>query len=308
MSVLLEVKPAPLAESYRFCREVSRKEAKNFYHSFQLLPGERQKSMCALYAYLRRTDDIADRPGNVGNRSDALDRWRDELSQALLGDPSTAWPGWPALADTARRHAIPSNYLLEVIDGVAMDLDPRPFASFADLEAYCYRVASVVGLSCLHIWGFRSESGKAESLAEACGIALQLTNIIRDVREDALSGRVYLPTEDLQRFGVDPQELAAPLPSDRVRALLEFEAWRADRFYQKAARLTPMVAPEARPVLLAIVGIYRRLLDEIVRRDYDVFSRRVALSPLRKVWITLGSLRGRFAPSLRTSIRESFKR
>jgi len=305
VTVLLDVKPAPLAESYRFCRDVSRKEAKNFYRSFQLLPDERQKSMCALYAYLRRTDDIADAPGDVGNKSDALDRWRDELNQALAGHPSTAWPGWPALAETAYRHAIPPSYLLEVIDGVAMDLDPRPFATFADLEAYCYRVASVVGLCCLHIWGFRSEEGEAERLAEACGVALQLTNIVRDVREDALNGRVYLPTEDLRRFGVDPLELAAPLPSDRVRALLEFEAWRADRYYRKAARLTPLVAPEARPALLAIVGIYRRLLDEIVRRDYDVFSRRVTLSPWRKVWIILGSIRGRFAPSLRRATRES---
>ncbi len=305
MTVLLGVRPALLTESYQFCRDVSRIEAKNFYRSFQLLPGERRKSMWALYAYLRRTDDIADAPGDVGNRSDALDRWRDELNQALSGHPSTVWPGWPALADTVQRHAIPSNYLSEVIDGVAMDLDPRPFPTFPDLEAYCYRVASVVGLSCLHIWGFRSEMGEAERLAEACGVALQLTNIVRDVREDARNGRVYLPTEDLQRFGVDPQELAAPLPSNRVRALLEFEAWRADRYYQKAARLTPMVSPEARPVLLAIVGIYRRLLDEIVRRDYDVFSRRVALSPWRKVWITFGSLRGRFAPSFRAANRES---
>jgi len=305
VSVATGIKPAFLVESYRFCDDVSRREAKNFYHSFRLLPGERRKSMCALYAYLRRTDDIADAPGLMGDKADALDRWREELHQALNGHPSEAWPGWPALADTAGRHAIPPAYLFEVIDGVAMDLDPQPFATFADLEAYCYRVASVVGLSCLHIWGFRSEAGEAERLAEACGVALQLTNIIRDVREDALGGRIYLPTEDLDRFGVDPRELTAPLPSNRVRALLEFEGRRAETYYQKASRLTPLIASEGRPVFLAIVGIYRRLLDEIVRRDYDVFSRRVTLSPWRKVWITARSLGGRFTPPLRPTPSEN---
>ena len=157
----------------------------------------------------------------------------------------------------------------------------------------------MVGLSCLHVWGFRSEGGEAERLAEACGVALQLTNIIRDVREDALNGRVYLPTEDLLRFGVDPRELAAPVASGRVRALLEYEGWRAADYYQKAAPLAPLVDPSGRPALLAIVGIYHRLLDEIVRRDYDVFTERVSLSPLRKVWITLFALRGRWQPPQR---------
>ncbi len=126
-------------------------------------------------------------------------------------------------------------------------------------------------------------------------MALQLTNIIRDVREDALGGRVYLPAEDLHRFGVDPRELAAPVASARVRALLEFEAGRAADYYRQAARLTPLVSPVGRPVLLAIVGIYRRLLDEMVRRNFDVFSQRVSLSPWRKLWITARSLRGRFS-------------
>lgn len=290
--------PAVLAASYGFCREVSRREAKNFYHSFRLLPPDRQKSMCALYAYLRRTDDIADAPGEVGDRADALARWREDLEHALAGHPSDGWPGWPALTDAVARHAIPPAYLTEVIDGVAMDLEPQPFATFAELEAYCYRVASVVGLSCLHIWGYRSAGGKAERLAEACGVALQLTNIIRDVREDATSGRIYLPTEDLVRFGVDPRELTAPVASRRVRALLEFEGYRAAEYYAKAARLTPLVAPAGRPALLAIVGVYHRLLGEIVRRDYDVFTERISLSALRKIWITVRSLRGRFSPSL----------
>ena len=301
MMLATRIKPAELAASYDFCREIARREAKNFYYSFQLLPEARRKSMCALYAYLRRTDDIADASGDVGDKTDALARWRDDLNQTLAGHPAAGWAGWVALGDIASRHAIPSAYLTDVIDGVAMDLDPRPFVTFGDLEAYCYRVASVVGLSCVHIWGFRSEGGEAERLAEACGVALQLTNIIRDVREDALNGRVYLPTEDLLRFGVDPRELAAPVASARVRALLEYEGWRAAERYKKARPLAPLVDPAGRPALLAIVGIYRRLLDEIIRRDYDVFTERVSLSPLRKTWITLFALRGWFSPSDRSA-------
>ena len=294
MSIATHAEPRALAASYAFCDDLSRAQARNFYYSFRLLPADRRRSMCALYAYLRRTDDIADEPGEVAEKADGLARWRDDLHAALDGHPPAAWPGWAALADTVARRAIPPAYLADVIDGVALDLEPRPFATFAELDAYCYRVASVVGLSCLHIWGFRSEGGRAERLAEACGVALQLTNIIRDVREDALNGRIYLPTEDLDRFGVDPRELAAPVPSRRVRALLEFEARRAAGYYDEARALAPLVSPVGRPALLAIVGIYHRLLDEIVRRDYDVFARRVALSPWRKAWITARSLGWRF--------------
>ena len=182
-----------------------------------------------------------------------------------------------------------------MIDGVEMDLDPRPFASFHDLSLYCYRVASVVGLCCLHIWGYRSDGGKAETLAESCGIALQLTNIVRDVREDALNGRVYLPKDELERFGIDPVELAAPRPTGRVRALLEYQGARAYDYYRKAEPLIHRVDPAGRPALLAIVGIYRALLDEIVRRDYDVLTARVSLPGWRKLLITLGALNGRFA-------------
>ncbi len=188
------------------------------------------------------------------------------------------------------RHEIPHQYLFDVLDGVAMDLDPRPFVTFDDLYRYCYRVASAVGLCCIHIWDFRSDGGRAEALAEACGIALQLTNILRDVREDAENGRIYLPREELQRFGVRPEELSAERPSDPLRALLAFEARRAYDYYEKARPLAALVAPVGRPVLWTIVGIYRALLDEIVRRDYDVLAGRVTVSPWRKVSIALRSL------------------
>jgi phytoene synthase len=175
-----------------------------------------------------------------------------------------------------------------------MDLDSRAFATFDDLRVYCHRVASVVGLSCLHVWGYQSDNGRAERLAEACGLALQLTNIIRDVREDALQGRVYLPTDELSRFGVDPSELAATRPTGRVRALLEYQGARAYEYYRQAERLVDLIDPVGRPVFLTIIGIYRSLLDEIVRRDYDVLTSRVSLPVWRKLTIMIGSFPSRF--------------
>jgi phytoene synthase len=284
--------PAPsLRQSYAFCEALSRREARNFYYSFLLLPPSRRRSMCALYAFLRHTDDLADGEGTPESKRRALAVWRGELDAALGGGPA-AWPGLPALADVARRHGLPRRHLHEVIDGVEMDVEPRPFATFDELYRYCYHVASAVGLSCIHIWGFRSEGGRAERLAEACGVALQLTNILRDVREDALAGRVYLPREDLLRFGVSPGDLAASRPAEPLRRLFAFEGRRAYDFYDQAGPLVRLVAPAGRPVLRAIVGIYRTLLDEIARRDYDVLAGRIALPPWRKAAITLRSLVG----------------
>ena len=288
---------ATLDAGYRFCTAVSRREAKNFYYSFLLLPRDRRRSMCALYAFMRRTDDLADVPGPVEVKEAALADWRVAVDAALDGGASDAarWPELPALADTVARHEIPRVFLHDVLDGVAMDLHPRPFATFDELYGYCYRVASVVGMSCLYIWGFRPEGGRALRLAESCGVALQLTNILRDVREDAANGRVYLPGEDLDRFGVTADDLRASKPSAGLRELLAFEGRRAYEYYESSRPLAALVAPVGRPVLGAIVGIYRSLLDEIARRDYDVLASRVALPKWRKAAIALGSIAGRFA-------------
>lgn len=284
-----------LRESYRFCGGVARREAKNFYYSFLLLPPPLRRSMCALYAFLRHTDDLADEPGDPVAKRASLDDWRASLDAALSRAGSPSWPGLIALADTVERHQIPRQYLEDVIDGVAMDVEPHAFATFDDLYGYCYRVASAVGLSCLHIWGFRSDGGRAEELAEWCGIALQLTNILRDVREDAVGGRVYLPAEDLERFGVAVADLQLQTPNDRLRALFEFQARRASEYYEKARPLAGLVAPVGRPVLGAIEGIYHALLDEIIRRDYDVLAGRISLPPWRKAMIALGALPARFS-------------
>jgi 15-cis-phytoene synthase len=279
-----------LEASHRFCGVLARREARNFYYAFLLLPHAERRSMCALYAFLRHTDDLADEPATAADKGRALDAWRDELVAALAGR-GTTWPGLPALADTVERHSIPPDLLMKAIDGVSMDVEPRRFVTFADLTDYCYHVASVVGLSCLHIWGYRSDGGKAERLAESCGIALQLTNIIRDVREDARNGRIYLPEEDLARFGVEAGELAREgRPSDRVRALLAFEGARAYEYYAQADPLTPLVDRVGRPVLRTIVGIYRALLDEIARRDYHVLDGRISLRPWHKLAVALRAM------------------
>lgn len=280
-----------LEESYRFCIEVSRREARNFYYSFRLLPRPLRRSMCALYAFMRHTDDLADEPAEASAKRAALDAWRDDLARTLAGKPGP-WPGAAALGDAVRRHDIPPRHLNEVIDGVAMDIEPRPFATFPQLYRYCYHVASAVGLCCIRIWGYRSEGGRAEALAEACGVALQLTNILRDVPEDARAGRVYLPAEDLERFGVTEAELAAERPSAALRSLLAYEGARAYDYYEQARPLAGLVEPAGRPMLRAIVGIYRALLDEIARRDYDVGAGRVALPAWRKAAIAARSLVG----------------
>ena len=228
---------------------------------------------------MRHADDLADGDESEAEKETALVAWRRDLDDALDGR-RPAWPGLAALVDVVRRRAIPPSLLHEVIDGVEMDVEPRRFADFDELANYCHHVASTVGLCCIHIWGFDSDDGRAERLAERCGLALQLTNILRDVREDADRGRIYLPMDDLRRFGVESTDLTADRPSEPLRRLLAEYARRAYAYYDEAAGLTPLVDPMGRPVLLTIVGIYRALLDEIVRRDYDVLGARASVPGL----------------------------
>src|SRR5882724_2954010 len=187
---------ATLAESYSFCRNVARTRAKNFYYSFVLLPSEQRNAMCAIYAFMRYCDDLSDEPGAT---REPLERWRIALDRALAGRYD-AHPTLPAFHDTVQRYKIPAQYFHEMIDGVSSDLQPRRIQTFDQLYRYCYQVASVVGLTTIHIFGF--DSREALPLAEKCGVAFQLTNILRDVREDVERGRIYLPQDDLKRFGV----------------------------------------------------------------------------------------------------------
>jgi phytoene synthase len=283
---------ASLEASYQFCEQVARREARNFYYAFRLLPPDRRRAMCVLYAFMRQTDDLADEPGEPGAQHAAIAAWRRDLERLVAGETPGGWAGFPALGASITRHAIPPRHLAEVINGVEQDIEPREFATFDELRQYCYLVASAVGLCCLAIWGYDSRGGQAERLAEDCGIALQLTNIVRDVPEDLARGRIYLPRQDLARFGVTPEDLRAGVLTTPVRDLLAAQAARARGYYASLSALIPLVDPVGRPVLRSIVGIYRALLEEIDHRGYDVFSRRVALSRWRKTTIAVRSLLG----------------
>ena len=279
-----------LAQSHEYCRRVARTRAKNFYYSFLLLSAQQRRAMCAIYAFMRYCDDLSDEPG--ANRV-AMERWRVEMEDALEGRFGEH-PVWPAFHYTVRRFGIPRQYFRDMIDGVASDLQPRRVQTFDELYRYCYQVASVVGLTIIHIFGFDTPS--ALPLAEKCGVAFQLTNILRDIREDAERGRIYLPAEDLRRFGVAEEDLRSGNRSEAMLRLMRFEAARARQYYDESRLLLDLIHPRSRPSLLALISIYSSLLDRIERKNYDVFTKRVRLSPLEKSWIVVRALMGRPLP------------
>jgi len=295
--------PAQLTMAYSVCRGITRSNAKNFYYAFLVLPKRKREALCAVYAFMRRCDDIADDASlTLEERRFRLDTWLSALHNAQQGQPSDD-PILLALTDAQRRYTIPAGLLDELAMGTAMDVvDPGPdiesaqassgasapqltvqYKTFEDLKLYCYRVASVVGLVCIHIFGYRDPA--AEPLAEQCGLAFQLTNIIRDVKEDAAMGRVYLPEEDLVMFGLSAAELlSAPDPA-RFRPLLAMEAERAREFYQAGEELRAYISEDSQPALWVLVNIYRKLLQKITERQYDVFSGKVSLTVSEKLRI-----------------------
>ena len=290
--------PAPpqLVMAYSVCRGITRTAARNFYYAFLVLPRRKREALCAVYAFMRRCDDIADDATiSPPERLQKLEAWLDALHRAQQGQP-TDDAILLALTDAQRRYSIPAGLLDALAHGTAMDVEFSPdsaapgtqglslqYRTFEDLRAYCYHVASVVGLVCIHVFGYRDP--EAEPLAERCGIAFQLTNIIRDVKEDAGMGRVYIPQEDLARFSLSAQELlAAPDPA-RFRPLLAFEADRARELYGSGDALIPYVSEDCQPGLWVLVNIYRRLLEKIALKQYDVFTAKIALSRWEKLRI-----------------------
>lgn len=286
---------AELSDSFARCRRIARRTGTSFYYSFLLLPHAQRQAMCALYAFLRLTDDLGDSDltaaagsaqtleGSAGRqqRAQALARWRTALDGSFEGQ--FQHPILPALADTVARYAIPREYLHAVIDGVEMDLQPPAYETFADLELYCHRVAGVVGLCCLHIWGYRDAAALAP--ARRCGLAFQLTNILRDLKEDAAGGRIYLPREDLRRVSYSEDDLRRGVCDARFRALMRFQIDRAEQCYAEAAPLADYLYGGGRAMFGAMFDTYALLLAEIKRRDGDVFGQRVRLSSWRKLRI-----------------------
>ena len=281
-----------LGKAYAVCRSIARREAKNFYYAFIALPAARRNAICAVYAFMRRADDLADDESfssaeRRAHLNDWLAGWRAVCDGTQATDPVLL-----AVRDATQRFDIPLSLLDELVAGVTMDLDravtgaPDTYATFADLYRYCYLVASVVGLVCIRIFGY--EDPRAEKLAEETGIAFQLTNILRDVAEDAARNRVYLPLEDLAAHGVELERLlhrAGGAPSPDERALLESIARRAEDYYRSGEELLPLVDRESRPAFRVLISIYHALLKRIELADYDVFSQRASVPLGQKLGI-----------------------
>jgi phytoene synthase len=285
-----------IAVAYSVCRSITRSAAKNFYYAFLVLPMAKRQALCAVYSYMRRCDDIADDfKLPASERRQRLNAWLDAFHRAEAGH-ATDDPVLLALTDTQRRFKIPVELLDQLAYGTGMDIQDSAnptasgaadlqvlYRSFSDLRQYCYRVASVVGLVCIRIFGYRDPA--AEALAENLGLAFQLTNIIRDVREDADMGRIYLPAEDIERFKIGPSDFRQAAIPERLRWLLAAEADRAREYYSSARELMLLIDEDSQPALWVLVTIYRRLLEKISDRKYDVFGKKIVLTVREKVII-----------------------
>jgi squalene synthase HpnC/squalene synthase HpnD len=277
-----------VARSYEACHRIARSSHSNFYYAFFLLPRKRRDGLAALYAFMRLVDDVADEKNDVATKQRALAKWRAALDEAIIADGRatvSALPGaaeiLPALVDTMRRYNMPARYLHDLISGAEMDLTVKAYSTFDRLREYCYRVAGTVGLTCTHVFGFRD--ARALDLAEKLGLAFQLTNIIRDVRDDYAMGRVYIPEEDLQQYGVNPEDFARSEATLGVRELLRFEAERAWQGYQEGAALLNLIELESRAALWLLVHTYSALLARMEELDFAVFAERVRLSKAEKL-------------------------
>ena len=302
MSTAVQPAPTPfaptdtqLAFAYTVCRGITRTAAKNFYYGFLVLPKTKRQALCAVYAFMRRCDDITDDTRlPAGERQQKLDTWLDSFHRALAGYP-TDEPVLLALTDAQRRYHINVGLLDQLAYGTAADLEKEgeaagsaggitiQYKTFEDLQRYCYGVASVVGLVCIRIFGYQDPA--AEPLAERCGLAFQLTNIIRDVKEDAAMGRVYLPQEDLDRFQLSVADLRNVVDASRLRPLLELEADRARECYQAGDDLVGMVDEDSQPALWVLITIYRTLLEKIAGQQFDVFHGKIKLTVREKLVI-----------------------
>jgi len=285
--------PPTLHAAYAICRAIAKREAKNFYYAFLALPADRKNAICAIYAFMRKADDLSDDESlSREERRRQLDTWLAAWHAAAAG-AATADPVFIAVADAIRRFSIPLTLLDELVAGTTMDLSrtagdtPDTYATFDELYRYCYLVASVVGLVCIRIFGYSDT--RAEKLAEETGIAFQLTNILRDVAEDAERNRVYLPLDTLAAHNASLDALlhratGAPLAANE-RAVLREIAGRAENYYRSAQELLPLIEPVSRPALWVLVSIYHALLKRIERADYDVFSRRASVPLSQKLSI-----------------------
>jgi phytoene synthase len=288
-----------LADSRRFCEQLTRDKARNFYYGLKLLPEPKRSDMFALYAYMRLIDDIADDDGDgrsAAQRLEDLEAWGVVTQAVLAGDGRFAAGAeheiWPAFADMVQRSQVPHHLFDDVIAGQRQDLHPVSFETFDQLHEYCYRVAGTVGLASIYVWGF--DGGEAtEKVAIQRGVAFQLTNILRDLREDAACGRTYLPQEDLRAAGVSESDIRTGRGGDAFVSLMRQQIERAESFYTSSAALEFYIAIDSRPTLTAMTQIYRGLLCKLAAHPERVLRERVSLSLFTKLLIGWRAARAR---------------
>jgi phytoene synthase len=265
-----------------YCKEKASASGSSFYYSFLFLPKAQREAIIALYAFCREVDDIADECKEVSVARIKLAWWRNEIENLYLGKPQH--PVTKALAKAVHQYQLVQEHFLEIIDGMEMDLDQNRYADFKQLQLYCYRVASVVGLLSVQIFGFKNR--KTLKYAHDLGMAFQLTNIIRDVGEDARRNRIYLPLDELQKFGVSESDILNSIENDQIRALLDFQIERAESFYDRAFKQLPNEDKKGQRTGLMMAAIYRTLLREIkADNPTQVLNARISLPPLRKFWL-----------------------
>ncbi len=281
------VDSADQAGSRAYCEQLTRSEARNFYYGLKLLPRGKRAAMFALYSYMRLIDDIADRDDgrDVHQRIEQLESWREQTHRVFDGQPpASGHPLWPAFAQMIGQHRMPRQIFDDAITGQRQDLEPEVFETFNQLRDYCYRVAGTVGLASIYVWGFAG-GAQTEAMAIDRGIAFQLTNVLRDLREDARRGRIYIPREDLTAMNLSEDDLRLSRGTDAFRDLMVFEIERAESFYEKSAALEERIDNDSRPTLRAMTRIYHGLLRKVANRPQRVLSERVSLSPLSKLII-----------------------
>ena len=270
-----------MTDPHAYCQEKASSSGSSFYYSFMFLPPERRQAITALYAFCREVDDVVDECHDLQVAQTKLDWWRNEVRQVFGGQPQH--PVGQALKDVIQRFPLPMEQLLEIIDGMQMDLNQTRYLDWKALNLYCYRVASVVGLLSAEIFGYTNR--QTLKYAHDLGLAFQLTNIIRDVGEDARRGRIYLPVDELQRFNVPARQILDAKHSDNFRELMAFQAARARQLYDQAFAQLPAEDRKAQRPGLIMAAIYRSLLDEIEADGFLVLDRRTSLTPLRKIWL-----------------------
>lgn len=293
------IDPILLAQSRDYCARLTRRSAKNFYYGLKLLPEPKRSAMFAIYAYMRLLDDIADEEDgrSLQQRADSLEAWRIQTRLACEGDcPDGQCPQlWPAFSQVVREYAIPRDLFDAAIDGQLQDLQPIAFETFAQLHEYCYRVASVVGLASIHVWGFEGEE-QTRKLAIDRGVAFQLTNVLRDLREDLGRGRMYLPRAELREMGVSEEELRSGRDGANFQRFMRFQIERAESYYRSSADLETRIQPDSRATLHAMTQIYHGLLEKISANPAVVLRKRVSLSLWAKLRIAWRAMRGSQTP------------